>query len=292
MTRTLAATRRPGWPFRLNRKSPQARGLVRWWPMFRANLARDLARSDHGTLQGNATWQPAVNLGGMALTLDGTGDYVQTAFTPAGFSALTFSAWVNLTAAGFYPVILSYGTNADNTPELRFQDATGQPEIARRSDNAGALHGTSLTGTGWHLITGTADGTTLTLYVDGILSDQDAFAHGISSATTLRIGRRSNDEGGTFEMTGQLLDARIYNRVLLPAEVRGLFRPLTRWELYDLLDSSAFSAPSATPTPRLPVWLTYQNLLDVRLTSEERRTLGLTCADTLNLTLTDHSHAG
>lgn len=143
----------------------------------------------------------------------GDDDKIQTALAPSGYSAITMSVWVKLDTEDVYPMVLSYGTNGENNPEIRFQSNTGKIEIVRRSDNSGVLDSTNLAGAGWHYITGTANGSVLTLYKDGAPVSSSSFSHSIDSTTPLRIGRRSDDVGGSFTIPGSIDEVRISNSI-------------------------------------------------------------------------------
>lgn len=143
----------------------------------------------------------------------GDDDRIQTAFAPSGYSTLTISVWVKLDAEDVYPMVVSYGTNGDNNPEVRFQSSLGKVEIVRRSDNTGITDSANSAGTGWHHITGTADGSILTLYKDGSPIGSGSFSHTIDSTTPLRIGRRSDDVGGSFTIPGSIDEVRISNTI-------------------------------------------------------------------------------
>ncbi len=161
---------------------------------------------------------------GSAQTFDGLNDFIQTPFAPSGFTAISFSVWANLTAVGSYPMVMSYGTNGDNVTELRYQGGSGYIEFVRRSDNVGVLGNANLSGTGWHYFVGTTNGTTFSLYKDGVLVNSYTGAHNINAATTLRLGQRSD---GSYFFTGSIDEARVADSVLTPAWVAASYKSET-----------------------------------------------------------------
>jgi len=74
---------------------------------------------------------------------------------------------------------------------------------------------------GWHLVTGTYDGTTGRLYVDGSLVATDTFTAPSNSTLPLYIGRYYGANG--YGWTGGIDEVRLYNRALSDAEVAQLY---------------------------------------------------------------------
>jgi hypothetical protein len=73
---------------------------------------------------------------------------------------------------------------------------------------------------GWHHFAYTFDGTTHTLYVDGVSVATSQMAAEVGPVTTCRIGRSSSGVPDAFK--GFLDDVRVYNRALTLAEVKAL----------------------------------------------------------------------
>ena len=168
---------------------------------------------------GTASMVPTLTSSGQidgAQTFDGAAgddDRIQTNLAPSGYSAITMSAWVNLSSVDSYPMVLSYGTNDENNPELRFFSNSGKIEIVQRANNAGIQDTANLAGTSWHYVVGVSTGTTLTLYKDGTLVGTGSHTTNIDSTTSFRIGRRSDDSGGSFTIPGSIDEARVSNAV-------------------------------------------------------------------------------
>jgi Concanavalin A-like lectin/glucanases superfamily len=254
------ALQRPLWPFAVNRNSMQADGLVFWLPMSPGggNVVRELAGYDEGfdgTLQGNAVWDSDPGVLGTIIDApqSGSSDYIQTSFYPtASMTNLTLSCWVRLDAAGFYPMLMSYGTNAPPfAAELRFLNVSRQPEFCNTADNAGATSPTPVVLGDWHHLVGTLTAAGLfSLFVDGVfvVSGSSGFSVTPPNPVGLRLCRRAHDDGGTFELTGAICDARVYQRALSPAEIAELYDPRTRWELYYQLRQRMFSVSQPAPT--------------------------------------------
>ena len=85
-----------------------------------------------------------------------------------GLSAVTFHCWAKMDAVGNYPMLFSYGVNANQTLEMRGNGATGKVSAIDRSNNVGPSIASSVSGDGiFHHFVGTSDGSILQLYMDG-----------------------------------------------------------------------------------------------------------------------------
>ncbi len=74
---------------------------------------------------------------------------------------------------------------------------------------------------GWHLVTGTYDGSTATLYVDGAMAASDTFAAPGNTTYPLYIGRYYADNGSGWN--GAIDEVHLYNRAVTSAEVSALY---------------------------------------------------------------------
>jgi hypothetical protein len=72
----------------------------------------------------------------------------------------------------------------------------------------------------WMLVTGTWNGTTASLYINGSLSTSTAFSGLTYGTSNLGIGA---DPGGGNSFSGLIDEVRIYNRALSAAEVAALY---------------------------------------------------------------------
>ena len=238
-----------GVPWSLNRASPQARGLVGWWPMMGSGgVPVDRAQGNTTTLPGgtsNPTWTPTP-IRGEALAFDASNDHLLIAGTMLSTSTpFSLTWWEMITAAtGTYMSRLALkitgGTAAFTV--IRSSDTTNYGVIAWRQ----ATGGTCVKGPTsptlaqslniWRhfAITCTTNAASNTaadyaLYIDGLPSTTAAGeALGGPGSTINRIGYDGTYTGSTCQMS----DVRIYNRALAPAEVWQLWAPRTRWQLY------------------------------------------------------------
>jgi extracellular elastinolytic metalloproteinase len=170
------------------------------------------------TAQGTATLPFSVMAPpGNALAFDGVDDYVSgtNAQLPQGNAPRTLEAWVNPTNTNCGLFI--YGTNATN-------QRAGLSLVANRLYYAGSnndLIGNTVLQTGrWYHVAATFDGTTLRLYVNGVLDATQANAYA-TTGTDWRMG--TTNLVGTApseQFSGRLDEVRVWNVARSAAEVR------------------------------------------------------------------------
>jgi len=165
------------------------------------------------------------------LVFDGTNDYVAVptlhacddkifsyefwfmrSGAPSAIGALASEA--NSASANLYPYTLPY-IFTDGTPRLQVKDAAGtQVQI---------ICTVNVCDGAWHHIVGTADGTYMYLYVDGVLKGGPTAlpsgALGPTGWTTVGALRANSTPGFWYYLSGGVAVARIYDRTLSAAEV-------------------------------------------------------------------------
>ena len=152
-----------------------------------------------------------------ALRFDGNSQYVafdRSATVPRGNSAYTIEAWVKPTKMGDYGIIgwgLPNGPNRVNTlrlsPKGLFNQWWPDDFEVPTANLAGA----------WHHVAATYDGTTRTLYLDGMAvgADRPVGTHDVPDASNLRIG--STNSGEYFN--GIIDEVRVWNVARTPAQL-------------------------------------------------------------------------
>ncbi len=221
-----------GVDFELNTNSPQAAGLVAWWPMLASRgmgKLRDMGgRGLDGTL-GTGTNSPAWSgdgVVGTALSFDG-GDYVNIAITSAAQS-YTFIFWMKSSAAA-------------GTVQYLIDFQSGRFVIAHQSSSSGklgyydgndwrVLQSAPIDGL-WHHLAFVFNSVTATgmAYIDGVAGTSAVYS-AANLGGTARIGNKYNGTGNGFN--GSLGDGRIYLGVLPPSIIYQMYDPATRWDLY------------------------------------------------------------
>ena len=230
----------PKWPFTLNRDSPQARGLVGWWPLTEGGgpTQRDLSGFGRNTSfkAGTETWEKT-SLGSSAVLFDdASSEYLQTDKAVVTARPFTMSCWVNSNDDSILQMAMTISdiSSTTNFAWLALAGATaGDPVDCAMKDGSGIVG--TVTSTGytvgkWHHIVGTF-GDEIAAYIDGG-SKTTTSVKTPTNIDRLSIGRVHRAGTAPAYFSGSIFDARIYNRVLSDQEVFDLFAPPTRWDLY------------------------------------------------------------
>jgi hypothetical protein len=149
-------------------------------------------------------------------------------------NATTYSVWVpyNSTIAPTQITLSAWIKTASNAPQVLLSrwGVTNSYALVLTSPSNIRLFSTGLlevTGINyfdnkWHLITGTCDGTTQAIYMDGSLVGSQAGCGMQDGNQDLHIGYESAGFGGE-PFSGTIDDVRIYNRALRPGEISQLY---------------------------------------------------------------------
>jgi hypothetical protein len=178
-----------------------------------------------GTLTNGPVW--ATGKYGTAVKFDGKNDYIQTAHTAAlniTGNQISLSAWISPASISSTRVIVGKPASATQHISPNYSYAllmvSGVPRFHVRLGNTTYTlnAATTLTTNTWKHIAGTYDGTTMRLYIDGVLSASKTATGNVTPFTTpLRIGAN----GGLAQLwSGSIDDIRVYNRALTAAEIQ------------------------------------------------------------------------
>jgi hypothetical protein len=213
-------------------KPPNNLGLVGYWSLNEGNgtVATDFSgNGNHGTLQNGPTWVNGKF--GTALDFDGL-DAVVTA-SPPDVTNFTLSAWVkpessDLTS-GINLIINKTSVSADHnycliifngTADVCFYAGSG---VYRDLTEPTA---TMVEGIWYHIVGtySTANGGTLTLYVNGVQRNESTGQGTLTYGGTqiLSIGDYVTEESGE-DFNGGIDEVRVYNRALSASEVAALY---------------------------------------------------------------------
>ena len=247
---------RGGWPFlgppncdfELNTNSPQAQGLVAWWPIIgnARGIApvRDRYGEHHLVFPGGASnpaWSAREQIG-FAPHYDGTDDYLSipdySIFT--GLAAFTFNVWFNpdtITAGalghggtGAANQILGMRSDRDALEVQIGESDEAYVWMRNLADSEFSVETSTspLAAKETALITVRYDGARLAIHINGIFVVDDAVTGVTDTMTSGYIG---SHEGERNYFDGVIGDTRLYNRALSPAEIWAMYAPQTRWEL-------------------------------------------------------------
>jgi len=222
-----------GGTVKLNKTSNSlTSGLVGWWTFDGKDMAGNYAvdksgNGNRGLLTGS-NGVPVRTIGkiGQGLSFDGVDDYVNIPGV-INLAKVTVSAWAYShkgATAGNQEIF----ANKNDTITLRWSDNNAAPGnvpaffliIGGSYQNARAS--TVLSANIWNHLVGTYDGTTLRIYVDGVLAGSTV-AVGTIDATTLDSLIGVHNSLATNFFNGLLDDVRIYNRALSNDEIKQLY---------------------------------------------------------------------
>ena len=166
---------------------------------------------NNGTLVNGPTYS---TLDGGSIVFDGVNDYVNCVTPSMSPGKISVNAWVKITTGSQFQHIVDCGGGA------------GTWHLAILNDNRpyfynGSTYHTSaaiLTVGQWYLLTG-IQGTTLDIYINGVLSQSIATNVNVSN-NTLNLGRF---QGGGRYLSGNIAQVSIYTRAISSTEVLQLF---------------------------------------------------------------------
>jgi hypothetical protein len=215
--------------------SPTNAELVGWWRLDEGSgtVARDSSgNGNNGTLQGNPQWTTGM-LGG-ALQFDGD-DYVNCGNQNVlnfGTGDWTVSAWIKTTQIDKGTIFAKGG---DNSGGIRYTLATHEANANKLTltvdDNTTkvqALGATVVIDGQWYHVAAMRQGTTISVYVNGVLDGTTTVSSGYNLSGTSQhdalIGAiTAHDTGGLIKYyIGVIDDVRVYSQALTPDELQSV----------------------------------------------------------------------
>jgi hypothetical protein len=203
----------------------------------------------NGTPNGGISFGTAGKLG-TAASFGTTTGYVDlgTGVNPANGNNLTFSAWVFGSNTASNNMIIAKGNDAtSNSYALNYCNGAAIFELFI----GGSLHSVAsavLTTTQWHLITGTINGNTLSVYVDGQFSASNTFTGTVATSTqSLWIGAQNRSGYNYAYNSGSIDEVAAWSRALSSAEIFELYRRGANRIKYQIQTCSAAASCTSSP---------------------------------------------
>lgn len=244
-------------------------GLVGHWALDETSgttASDETPYLNHGTYSGGVTINQSGPYGGAtAAEFDGSDDLISIADDAAlkPTSSLSIAGWVRgdaWSSGDSVDTILRKGEANPNN--YQFAIADGQASFYLDANDGAGVRSTTTLYTGqWYHVAATWDGSTVRIYVNGVLETTQARTGTIGIDTrTLYIGGRP----GSDQFDGRLDDVRLYNRALSAEEVALLSASgsglIAHWTFDDatgvaVLDSSGNNRHAAFNTGT-PAWIT------------------------------------
>ncbi len=175
---------------------------------------------------------------------NGSSDYIKVDPLPmTTFDNFTYSAWVNFDTLS-YQNILGFGSTSNALPVSLIEvQSDGKINFFHRNEAVQvgqALSIDTVTTNKWYFVTGTKEGTSFKLYIDGSLSNTGS--GGVTNPTTLNtfnIGRLERTSNTNY-VDGNLANVAIWNRALSSDEINSVM-----WKGYESLVESEKSGLQA-----------------------------------------------
>jgi hypothetical protein len=211
-------------------------GLVGYWKFDEGSgtVAHDSSgNAISGTIYG-ALW--TAGMSGNALHFDGANSYVEVPNSAdLNPTAITLMAWVKFSGFPDFTIhphnpnshIVGKGTGPNNGYELRQDcgdtDEYGPPEFrfCMLENNVwySVVSTTKLVTDEWYDVAATYDGSTMRLYVNGTLEDQETFNVAMLGNTNNLLIGALNQPPNEYRINGTIDEVKIYNRALTSDEV-------------------------------------------------------------------------
>jgi hypothetical protein len=206
-------------------------GLVGWWRFDEGSgtAAGDSSgNGNNGTLQGSPLPSWVTGIFGTALQFDGLQNHVDVpssaSLNPS--SQFTLVAWVNIPSgatATYMSVVAKESTYylracapASDSAKLCLWYGNGT------SWKSGVGANVDLRGTGWRNLVGVCNGSSLFIYLDGVLQGTATMAASVGPNTNPAvIGYR---QSGNEYFNGTMDNVQIYNRALSAGEIQAAFQ--------------------------------------------------------------------
>src|SRR3989338_5557327 len=212
-----------------------SQGLVGFWsfngPDMNATQALDRSgNANNGTLTNGPT--RTIGKLGQALSFDGSSNYINIG-TQSSLDLKTkhsVSAWVKTNAINVTQAIFSHGgamcCGSEYGLWIRFDGGGGTYKFFAQNNLDGVYFDSNQTviPNRWYFLTYTWDGSTESLYVDGVLDASRALSGTITEYSNRNgIGAGVREEVSSY-FSGFIDDVRVYNRALTGDEIKRLYR--------------------------------------------------------------------
>ncbi|MGC3990389.1 MAG: putative Ig domain-containing protein [Chthoniobacteraceae bacterium] len=210
----------------------------------------DIVGTRNATAQGGTT-VPGYATGyggGQAISLNGTDQYVQLPVNSGLTRDVTLSAWVYWNGGNAWQRVFDFGTEIEKFMMLTVKDGNGklcfQMTTSRTTDGTITIEGPTMPTATWTHVAVTFNGTTATLYVNGVpvAAAASSKLSPMFSKTFCYLGRSMWNADPYF--SGRIDDFRIYNYSLTGAAVYNLWGGSSNHP--PAFSSNPLNLPSAT----------------------------------------------
>lgn len=206
-----------------------AKSPLAWWKLNDASGSSTAADSSGNAHSGTPT---SVTFGNTSEAVSGntsasfasaSSSHILTSYNPALGTALTVEGWVNLNGltqpTAFGRIIANSFSDFDSKGfELYHNGTSGQFWIGNGTTNAGVIGGT-VPATGWTHLAGTYDGSTIKLYVNGVLAGSTSFSGSVPAGSATGIGIGYNPAYSGDFINGLIAECAVYGTALSATQI-------------------------------------------------------------------------
>lgn len=216
-------------------------GLVGWWTFEEGSgaTAKDYSgNGNNGVWAGTGGHYATGKVDSYAGQFDGTDDYVRVSNAPTInlTNGATLMGWINPASLASPPSII--GKYASDPPSgsgsylIQIPTSGGALQLVIASSTGSAIIDTAtgaISTNAWYFIAGTYDGTSLTLFVNGLRQSTtltgSASGNILATSLDLIFGARHTTDGASIQQffTGKLDDLRVYSRPLSAPEIAAIY---------------------------------------------------------------------
>lgn len=196
-----------------------------WWKLDETSGTTATDNSGHGN-NGTYTNGPALNLEGVfgsGVAFDGSNDGVSIPDSPSlnvGSGDLTLSAWIKISSmTNQYQSVIVKGLG-NRAYSLAINSGAANIVFTQGFSAATMLLTQNLVTNTWYHLAITRDATTSVLYLNGVQQSTTAVVSRPDTSETLEIGTGG---AGFGYFSGNIDDARVYNRALQPYEIYEMY---------------------------------------------------------------------
>jgi hypothetical protein len=236
--------------------STNTRGLIAWIKDFNLAGGGGLIPNAFGDLKlsvnGSAS-QASGGLIGPAARFPGSGVLTSLNNLPGLPNAVTVCCWFSPGVTSRCDLVTSWNTGAGGAGldqfNLLFGLTASKPQffISDGSSTGNSGTGSAVLPIGsWNHVAGNYDGTTVSLYVNGVFQASAAPALTLGTGRPLRIG---NNGAGDGQTTGSIADVRVYRRCLSVGEISAIYaEAFQKKKFWPGIDALGWIIPKAAPT--------------------------------------------
>ena len=233
----------PSFPIVIQESSIVTNGLVLQYDFYNAksycngfSTVTDLsaARNNSQTITGSIVYQPTMR--SMGFYADNSLGIIKTTFNPfvsmSATTQMTMCAWVSCSmypsngvyiarfvdtaaSSGNYGTYLQWGSGYGITSSNKLSCGSTNAGVSQIDVKSTASYATG----SWVYMAGTYSGSTVTLFINGVLTSTGSFSSGTANTQSMTIGGENYAGTYPYQLSGSIGSVQMYNRALKINEI-------------------------------------------------------------------------